>query len=87
MRLSIGSPSACDRVRIAFYQTASTWSSAGQHLARFLAARHRSKTTRQLTQLDDRGDIGTFDITPDGKQIVFDRSRDKSDIVLIDLAR
>jgi Tol biopolymer transport system component len=46
-----------------------------------------AKTTRQLTHLDDRGDIGTFDITPDGKQIVFDRSRENSDIVLIDLAR
>jgi hypothetical protein len=28
--------------------------------------------------------MGTFDITPDGKQIVFDRLRDNSDIVLID---
>ena len=27
----------------------------------------------------------TFDVTPDGKQIVFDRLRDNSDIVLIDL--
>ncbi len=46
-----------------------------------------AKTTRQLTHLDDRGDIATFDITPDGKQIVFDRSRENSDIVLIDLPR
>jgi hypothetical protein len=29
----------------------------------------------------------TFDITPDGKHIVFDRLRDNSDIVLIDLPR
>jgi len=29
----------------------------------------------------------TFDITPDGKQIVFDRVRENSDIVLIDLSR
>jgi len=29
----------------------------------------------------------TFDITPDGKQIVFDRLRENSDIVLIDLAK
>lgn len=29
----------------------------------------------------------TFDITPDGKRIVFDRLRDNSDIVLIDLKR
>jgi len=27
----------------------------------------------------------TFDVSPDGKQIVFDRLRDNSDIVLIDL--
>jgi hypothetical protein len=29
----------------------------------------------------------TFDITPDGKHIVFDRIRDNSDIVLIDLQK
>ena len=31
------------------------------------------------------GAMQTFDITPDGKQIVFDRLRENSDIVLIDL--
>ncbi len=41
---------------------------------------------RQLTRLDDAGTIQTFDITPDGKRIVFDRLHDHSDIVLIDLA-
>jgi Tol biopolymer transport system component len=41
---------------------------------------------RQLTRLDDAGTLRTFDITPDGKRIVFDRLRDHSDIVLIDLA-
>jgi hypothetical protein len=29
----------------------------------------------------------TFDVTPDSKEIVFDRLRDNSDIVLIDLPR
>jgi hypothetical protein len=29
----------------------------------------------------------TFDITPDGKHIVFDRLRDNFDIVVIDLPR
>jgi hypothetical protein len=29
----------------------------------------------------------TFDVTPDGKRIVFDRLRDNSDIVLIDLPK
>ena len=41
---------------------------------------------RQLTRLDDAGTISTFDITPDGTRILFDRLRDNSDIVLIDLA-
>ena len=41
---------------------------------------------QQLTQLDDAGTINAFDITPDGRRIVFDRLRDHSDIVLIDLA-
>jgi hypothetical protein len=31
--------------------------------------------------------LRTFDITPDGKRIVFDRSREDSDIVLIDLSK
>ena len=42
---------------------------------------------RQLTRLDDAGTIRTFDITPDGTQIVFDRLRDHADIVLIDLEK
>jgi Tol biopolymer transport system component len=39
---------------------------------------------RQLTRLSYQGALGTFDITPDGKAIVFDRSRENSDIVLIE---
>ena len=46
-----------------------------------------NRTTRQLSHLADRGDLHTFDIAPDGKQIVFDRSRGNSDIVLIDVSR
>jgi Tol biopolymer transport system component len=42
---------------------------------------------RQLTSLSDRGLLRAFDITRDGKQILFDRSRENSDIVLIDLRR
>src|SRR5262249_45488405 len=41
--------------------------------------------TRPLTRLDEHGLLGTFDITPDGKQIVFDRTRPNSNIALIDL--
>jgi hypothetical protein len=44
-----------------------------------------AKTTHPLTALSDRGRIQTFDITPDGKEIVFDRIRENSDIVLIDV--
>jgi Tol biopolymer transport system component len=40
--------------------------------------------TKLLARLG-RGTSTSFDITPDGKQIVFDRVRDNSDIVLVDL--
>jgi len=39
---------------------------------------------RQLTRLSNLGTLGTFDVTPDGKHIVFDRSRENSHIVLIE---
>ena len=41
-------------------------------------------STRPLTRFRQRDTMRTFDVTPDGKQIVFDRLRDNSDIVLID---
>ena len=44
-----------------------------------------SKKTRPLTRFKNRAEMRTFDITPDGKEIVFDRLRENSDIVLIDL--
>ena len=40
---------------------------------------------RRLTDLSDRGYLNTFDITPDGKFLVFDRSRQNSDVFLIEL--
>ena len=46
-----------------------------------------TKTTRQLTRLSNHGTLRTFDITPDGRQIVFDRTRDNSDVVLIELPK
>ena len=46
-----------------------------------------SKKTRQIARLTNRADKHAFDITPDGKQIVFDRVSETSDIVLIDLPR
>jgi Tol biopolymer transport system component len=44
-----------------------------------------TKKTRQLTRLSNKAAMRTFDVTPDGKQIVFDRQRENSDVVLIDL--
>jgi hypothetical protein len=44
-----------------------------------------SKSTRPIPRLTARGEKRSFDITPDGQQIVFDRVRENSDIVLIDL--
>ena len=41
--------------------------------------------SRQLTNLSDRGFLNTFDVTPDGKYLVFDRTRQNSDVVRIDL--
>ena len=40
---------------------------------------------RQLTDLGPEYEMRSFDVSPDGKQILFDRYRDNSDIVLIDL--
>jgi len=39
---------------------------------------------RQLTKLRPGDSIRSFDISPDGKRILFDRFRENSDIVLID---
>jgi len=44
-----------------------------------------SMKTRQLTHLTNTATMQTFDVTPDGKGIVFDRLRENSDIVLIQL--
>ena len=40
---------------------------------------------RQLTDLKRGFDTKSFDVSPDGKQILFDRYRENSDVVLIDL--
>jgi serine/threonine protein kinase/Tol biopolymer transport system component len=40
---------------------------------------------RQLTNLRPGFDIRSFDVSPDGKQVLFDRYRENSDVVLIDL--
>lgn len=46
-----------------------------------------TRKTHRLTRLNNLAAMRTFDITPDGKQIVFDRLRENSDIVLIDRPR
>jgi Tol biopolymer transport system component len=46
-----------------------------------------AKTTRQVTRLTSRGAMRTFDISPGGEDIVFERSTDNSNIVLIDLPK
>jgi len=40
---------------------------------------------RQLTRLGRGFSIGDFDLSPDGREIIFDRTREESDIVLFDL--
>jgi hypothetical protein len=46
-----------------------------------------TKKSRQLSRFNDSAATQSFDLTADGKQIVFDRLRENSDIVVIDLAR
>jgi DNA-binding winged helix-turn-helix (wHTH) protein/Tol biopolymer transport system component len=46
----------------------------------------RSGAGRALTDLGPGPVIGDFDVAPDGRQIVFDRAREESDLVLIELA-
>jgi Tol biopolymer transport system component len=43
--------------------------------------------SRQITRLSNPASMFAFDITPDGRQIVFDRVRQNSDIRLIDLPK
>jgi serine/threonine protein kinase len=45
----------------------------------------RTMHSRRLTRLSSPDVMRTFDITPDGKRIVFDRLQENSNIVLIDL--
>ncbi len=56
----------------------------GIHAADFWLFDLVTRQSRPLTRLDARGGLRTFDVTPDGQHIVFDRSRENSDIVLID---
>ena len=42
---------------------------------------------RQLTNLPPEFDIRDFDISPDGREVVLERVQERSDVVLLDLAR
>jgi len=44
----------------------------------------RTGRERQLTALGRGSTIGDFDISADGRELIFDRSRDQSDVVLIE---
>ena len=46
-----------------------------------------SMKSRPLTRLQNRAAMRTFDITSDGRQIVFDRIRENSQVVMIDLSK
>ena len=53
----------------------------------FYAVNLHTGEERQLTDLKTSVQMRTFDVMPDGKQIVFDRLRQNVDIALIDLPR
>ncbi len=42
---------------------------------------------RQLTKLGREFAIGDFDVSPDGREIVFDRLQEESDIVMFELPK
>jgi dipeptidyl aminopeptidase/acylaminoacyl peptidase len=39
---------------------------------------------RQLTAFGDDFAVGDFDVSPDGRELIFDREQDASDVVLIE---
>ncbi len=51
----------------------------------FYAVDLKTSRERQLTNLGPRFAIGDFDVSADGREIIFDRTREESDIVLFDL--
>jgi hypothetical protein len=46
-----------------------------------------TKASRRLTRFSNSAAIQSFDLTADGAEIVFDRVRDNSDIILVDLPK
>lgn len=46
-----------------------------------------SGAERQLTNLPPDFNVRNFDVSPDGREVVLERVREHSDIVLLDLSR
>ena len=46
-----------------------------------------ARTTHQITRLENRGALRWFDVTADGRFLVFDRSRANANVVLIELPK
>jgi len=42
---------------------------------------------KQLTNLPDDFDVRDFDVSPDGREVLFERVEERSDVVLMDLPR
>jgi hypothetical protein len=42
---------------------------------------------RQLTNLPLDFDLRDFDISPDGREVVLEREQERSDVMMLDLAR
>jgi TolB protein len=60
---------------------------SGPHASQdFWALDLSTRKTRPLTRLNNAATMRTFDFTPDGKEIVFDRIDAHSDVVIIDLS-
>ena len=59
----------------------------GIHAQNFWLLDFETRQQRQLTNLSNEGALRTFDITADGKSIVFDRLRQNTNIVLIELPK
>jgi Tol biopolymer transport system component len=57
----------------------------GIHAQEFWRLDFASGQSEMVAQLKNRGALRTFDITRDGRSIVFDRARQNSNVILIDL--
>src|SRR6185295_2468345 len=92
-----GSPVALPDLRVQFDGQRLRFLPGGGRKLVYMTGQHReldfalldmtTMQSRPLTHLNNHAAIMTFDVTPDGKQIVFDRLRENSDVVLIDFPK